>query len=458
MDKNLVFLAIFSIAVLVTMTACNQLDEVGTGGAAKSPISKESLTSVQEYNNETNETHFECIQDQCIEVQGIGDDECTYNWECETNEQTPCFDSDHGINYYVQGSVSGESANGSGIVNWTDYCWAGWLFEFYCNSEDLVDTDYYICPDGCDNGICLSNQTNENYSCLDTDSSVYPTINYTKKGFVTVRNSNGEIVDTGIDTCSYDGAFVVESYCEEEGSSHNSHASPHFCECKDGACVVNETNTTYCTDTDSNEYPTINYKAKGVVTIIEDSGTGNAVNYSFGPDRCYSYTNLTEYYCLKESSSEVSTEFYNCPAGEICINGECTSDTENFSCIDTDSSVYPTINYTKKGTITIKYGNQIIDTHTETCSSDQTIWEYYCENENSQTWSKDYYVCEGHCEDGACVVNETNMTCMELGGVVCNEGSTCTGKWITEAKDTDYCCSKKCKKGFLQFILELFNF
>ena len=64
-----------------------------------------------------------------------------------------CLDSDSGRNYNMTGTTI--ASNG----NQTDYCDATYptwnLVEFFCNENDLLQSEWYLCSNGCDNGACI---------------------------------------------------------------------------------------------------------------------------------------------------------------------------------------------------------------------------------------------------------------------------------------------------------------
>jgi hypothetical protein len=82
---------------------------------------------------------------------------CTLNLSVCTHT-TSCTDTDDGLNYAVQGTVTIDN-NGT-IKAYTDYCrqtggpFDGYVFEYYC-VNDSVASENYDCPEGCNNnGAC----------------------------------------------------------------------------------------------------------------------------------------------------------------------------------------------------------------------------------------------------------------------------------------------------------------
>jgi hypothetical protein len=80
-----------------------------------------------------------------------------------------CTDSDGGINYYEKGTVT------KGSISKTDECGyctgacirgqecppvqCGAVKEYYCSGNDIAETNYYVCPQGCVDGACLKGPT-----------------------------------------------------------------------------------------------------------------------------------------------------------------------------------------------------------------------------------------------------------------------------------------------------------
>lgn len=105
---------------------------------------------------------------KCSSLCKIDTSECTTT-ENPPEEETPsndgvyCFDSDGGKNYSVQGNLT------YGNSTFTDQCGsATQLFEYFCPASSNVIADYYNCPGGCLDGICLPEPT-ENPEITETE-------------------------------------------------------------------------------------------------------------------------------------------------------------------------------------------------------------------------------------------------------------------------------------------------
>jgi hypothetical protein len=75
----------------------------------------------------------------------------------DTQANSPCKDSDGGLNYTVKGTLT-LTKNGN-VTRYQDYCrsattkFKGYVFEYYCNGT-TVGTSNYNCLKGCSDGKC----------------------------------------------------------------------------------------------------------------------------------------------------------------------------------------------------------------------------------------------------------------------------------------------------------------
>jgi len=103
------------------------------------------------FNNQTNETY---PFNETNEILSLNQTNATFPVNL-TNE-TQCYDSDGGKNYYLKGKVI--------WLNYTDtdFCTdSDTLVEFYCGDGGRRDSESYQCPNGCDNGVCLTTNLSE---------------------------------------------------------------------------------------------------------------------------------------------------------------------------------------------------------------------------------------------------------------------------------------------------------
>lgn len=180
-----------------------------------------------------------------------------------------CSDSDNGVNYNTQGTVS------SHLGNFTDYCEEAIVIggtgtddpgsvvrEFYCSGNSPLSSTY-SCPFGCSNGRC----SNEPAFCSDTDGGNKP---YT--GGTVTTNGNGVFTDacysgTPIGTGqSITGFAVIDSSLSENFCSGTSRVTQNYdCPngCFGGACVAS-----YFGDTNGNNYTFSGYNNKNIGSTV----------------------------------------------------------------------------------------------------------------------------------------------------------------------------------------------
>jgi hypothetical protein len=296
-------------------------------------------------------------------------------FENDTN-QTSCYDSDGGVNYYVYGYT-----NVSNLNNYTtnyDVCSvnASVLFERYC-SGGTSSFVAYVCPYGCANGVC----SNQVPTCTDSDGG----LNYYIKG--TANNTQGS---TGADSCT-SSATVKEYYCDSYTGqvlsiNHNCLSGES---CVNGACVQggNQTNST-CYDSDGG----MNGAVKGYVIF-----SGYTVY-----DSCNDNSHVSEAIC--NSQNQLEWWPISCPNG--CSNGACVQgggNQTNTNCTDSDGG----LNYYVKGR-TYGYNNiGLYYSVDDSCEVGVNLYENYC---NGTTPLSIKYSCINGCSNGACVQGGGNQT------------------------------------------------
>jgi|GEM_PF-1322077 len=76
--------------------------------------------------------------------------DCPLSHHCVSGEcvEFECTDTDGGVNIYEGGTASSDDGTSG-----SDDCWAGGLYEAYCNVVHSVDVEWYECPD---NYVCAS--------------------------------------------------------------------------------------------------------------------------------------------------------------------------------------------------------------------------------------------------------------------------------------------------------------
>lgn len=126
---------------------------------------KEFVTGVVSYNPASNDVYSYNLVDSCSGdtlneyscanaapktnyitcLNGCSDGKC--------NPQTPCYDTDGGLNYAIYGKVYWGLSDGVYALENEDYCIGNTLREYKC--DGTVAHGYsYSCPNGCSNGKC----------------------------------------------------------------------------------------------------------------------------------------------------------------------------------------------------------------------------------------------------------------------------------------------------------------
>ena len=193
-------------------------------------------------------------------------------------------------------------------------------------------------------GKCVLNPT-----CTDTDSSTYPTINYTLKG--TASNQTASLTDY-----CFSNTTLYEFYCNSSGNLRinlNSYTCPSGYNCSNGACVSAPTCIPVtCTQLNrncgiSNNGCGVNLNCgtcengfscvNGLCKVTNCTDTDNGVNVSikgriYGFDGYNYFSNwdycalggVADYVCYNDPSMGVwGTAFMSCPSGTTCSNGAC---------------------------------------------------------------------------------------------------------------------------------------
>ncbi len=266
---------------------------------------------------------------------------------CTTPPSAECTDGDGGKDLFVAGSVLGPDG-----AYKDDFCKdKNTVVEYYCDNG-AVSSMELPCPVGylCTNGLC------DVAPCDDSDDGIKPGVKGT--------TSSGTEEET--DTCE-DETTLIEYYCKAGAIASETVDCPSSQHCVEGACVEFE-----CEDSDDGQ------DTSEAGTVTKGDVTQN--------DACYDPDTVKEYYC---ESGIVKSKNIDCGADEHCVEGACV---EKELCEDTDGQDKFTV-----GTTTFE-GDSYIDT----CYSDATVVEYYCEGGTVKTKT---LVCGiGYeCTGGMCV-------------------------------------------------------
>ncbi|MBN1386592.1 hypothetical protein JW968_06505, partial [Candidatus Woesearchaeota archaeon] len=101
------------------------------------------------------------------EICNLVDDDCD---GLVDEDGCSCSDSDGGLNFSVQGSVSGYGCLDSscGDIDESDYCDNGSIVEYYCMPDGQFNVTTSDCQWGCEDGACLPQPV-----CIDNDGDSY---------------------------------------------------------------------------------------------------------------------------------------------------------------------------------------------------------------------------------------------------------------------------------------------
>ena len=219
------------------------------------------------------------------------------NPEPEAPTLLSCEDSDGGMDYDTEGTVTQTYSEGPGIVR-RDSCIGTFVQELFCRSDNTAGQQLHNCEYGCTDGACTP-EPEEEPVCNDSDGGR----DYDERG--TTTRTMGDETETHTDTCL--GNSVREYYCQASSSIGS---VLHTCAYGCTAGVCNEEPEPTCTDSDGGA----TYNERGTVTRIDGDETQTNTDY------CVS-NSVREYYCLSNNIRSVSR---SCVYG--CTEGACNSE------------------------------------------------------------------------------------------------------------------------------------
>jgi len=242
---------------------------------------------------------------------------------CQVNVTTSqtnvtCTDTDGGIDIYTKGTTTGVWDFYTGFINvsidmstHTDYCRINYGYvnglpkgvsEYYCNSQGRKSEQYYDCPNGCQDGTCIQNQTT-NITC--SINSNCGTSGYTGTYFC----QNSDVYRNYINyTCLNPG--TASSYCSSATTPVliDDCAGNEYCAAGNSVCQVNQ--TTGCVGATKNNV--CKYEC-GAFASCDSRSSGS--EYACNSDKTYNSNG--PYLCLCYAE-------YNCD-GRIVQNNSCSS-------------------------------------------------------------------------------------------------------------------------------------
>ncbi len=374
------------------------------------------------------------------------------NGACKGDWSADCYDSDGGKDYYIYGETSDANSGGGDICNGNN------LVEHYC-SQWGHEYETYTCPDGCEDGACLTvsewpvcgdGVVDDGESC--DDGNIVNGDGCTADCTVEVKKGCWE-TDTGVsgtysgyyydyygdqsesynydysydDSCyyydSYGKYYYNDYYCQQNAYDGSWYASSNWEECPSGCedstgCVEVETVETSCEDTDAGR----DEFTYGETTLINKFG-----EKTLKKDSCYSYYDDYQYvmenYCYEYGGSTyLYTDYIICNG--VCQDGICVEGAEP-TCDDSDETdIYsPQKSSHEKGEVKgiNKKGEEFVDV--DECYDSYGyayVVEWYC-NENDAPYST-YVYCQGGCTDGVCIEPEWEQSCADSDATVDNAG------------------------------------
>ena len=76
-----------------------------------------------------------------------------------------CTDSDGGLDYFVKGELTADN------ITYEDTCTdSNFIKEYFCDNPPIYYDNYY-CPNGCNEGVCLATDDNDNNDTDDNDNN-----------------------------------------------------------------------------------------------------------------------------------------------------------------------------------------------------------------------------------------------------------------------------------------------
>lgn len=123
---------------------------------------------------------------------------------------------DNNVNYYKRGSCNDNTKKLLSNPSFEDYCSGDGitLMEYFCNDESKCESSWYVCPNGCENGQCLSKKKEE----FKPDLKILSVNNDLNKGVISIKNkgSKGTYFNTKLSSNGSEEISEVNYYLDPD--------------------------------------------------------------------------------------------------------------------------------------------------------------------------------------------------------------------------------------------------
>ena len=340
----------------------------------------------------------------------------------------PCTNSDGGKDYYVKGTVKGRNIAGS-YVEWEDSCgkddaWVtnpNYLMEMSCD-DGIVNGDNYLsrptvyqCPNGCQDGACIPEL--ENYPDYFIQDGKF-------KGVLVVGDKA-----PAEDVISISDIAMSLQY--SSGASQEN--ATVITKIEVGATkLASEVSDPYAQNIIAVGRPCVN----AIVSKFLDNTTDcyYGLSEGYGTIKLMNLQSKIQLMVFGHDNTDTRTtsavianyKDYNLKGTEQCVhkvnNKPVVGSCDSKKCTDSDGGK----DYYVKGTVSYSSGSM-----TDICSgyNNQSVEEYYCDDDPDYFYKVYTYNCPNSCKDGACISGVNVTTCTDSdGGNDISEKGTTTGK------------------------------
>lgn len=285
MRKNSLFLfSIFLLTAIVVIGGCT------TGEPVKLPPSSQIASKPTQQ-----------IAPECVNECNPGQKECIYNCTPYGDGARHCQQAPDGCYYWTYTCcIEGYHCVDGDCVNCTDTCDD---LGYECGEWEICGelTDCGSCPP---NQICINGECDYEWNCNDTDGGYQPY----EFGICT------DDIGSYSDYCMPNNQAVFEYWCNASTHSDCAHeiiSCPSSYVCSAGACVQNQSNQTYCYDSDG-----------GIILNVTGTVSGELYGQPYSlTDFCTGNHSLQEYYCTGDFWAG---NIFSCSGNySFCSDGRC---------------------------------------------------------------------------------------------------------------------------------------